>query len=177
MGNSPSAPSYDTQSSLAEKLLQKQPIVIAFLSPSCGLCRAIEPRLAEVKQKKNISTHCGSDRNIATLLKLFIIPFSAFRRRHQDLKWLGLILQNRPSGPLKCLHITLKAFRVAYFSIPKVNTYHPSIIFSSSLFLKSSFPPLPHFSDFAGRALGKTEITRNKTHMLRAMDTLFANKR
>jgi thiol-disulfide isomerase/thioredoxin len=48
MGNASSSQSYDTQPDLAKKLAQSQPIVIAFLQPSCGLCRSLEPQLAQV---------------------------------------------------------------------------------------------------------------------------------
>lgn len=48
MGNTSSSQLYDTQSDLAKKLAQKRPVLIAFLQPSCGLCKSLEPHLAQV---------------------------------------------------------------------------------------------------------------------------------
>ncbi|KAL4518379.1 hypothetical protein Ndes2526A_g01187 [Nannochloris sp. 'desiccata'] len=49
MGNTSSSQSYDTQSNLAKKLAQKRPLLIAFLQPSCGLCKSLEPQLAQTE--------------------------------------------------------------------------------------------------------------------------------
>jgi hypothetical protein len=57
MGNAAGAPSYDNQRSLAGKLASvrgrrgAEPLVLAFVSPACGLCRALEPDLREVRMR------------------------------------------------------------------------------------------------------------------------------
>jgi hypothetical protein len=47
MGNGGST-AYDNQSALAAKLDSRRHCIVAFLSPSCGLCAALRPTLSKV---------------------------------------------------------------------------------------------------------------------------------
>lgn len=58
MGLLPSPRQYDSQEHLAAKLAEGRPTVLAFLSPSCGLCRSLEPQLTQVSnQSEPTSCH------------------------------------------------------------------------------------------------------------------------
>jgi thiol-disulfide isomerase/thioredoxin len=48
MGNSASTLSYDNPASLALKLQSQKSVLLTFLSPTCTLCQALQPYLAEV---------------------------------------------------------------------------------------------------------------------------------
>ena len=50
MGAGPSAPAqrYDSPAAVAAILAQHRPTLLAFLSPSCGLCKSLHPELVQV---------------------------------------------------------------------------------------------------------------------------------
>ena len=53
MGASPSTLFYDNNKNVAAKLSSPQPCILAFLSPQCGLCRALRPALSEVSLRSS----------------------------------------------------------------------------------------------------------------------------
>lgn len=51
MGAALSSQGYDGQSQLGAKLASKQPLLVAFMSPQCGLCASLRPALTEVTRQ------------------------------------------------------------------------------------------------------------------------------
>lgn len=48
MGAAMSSQAYDSPDQLAAKLARREPCVLAFLSPHCGLCSSLRPALDQV---------------------------------------------------------------------------------------------------------------------------------
>ena len=48
MGAAMSSQAYDSPDQVAAKLARREPCVLAFLSPHCGLCSSLRPALDQV---------------------------------------------------------------------------------------------------------------------------------